>query len=111
MAPCTDVLVVWERDVVPHELEAWVRMQVGDIVLGAGEQIVDAQHFVAGFEQTVGEMRTEEARAAGDHHPFAHVIVASHLSPFDATLRSGLVAVSAGRQQQAERSLRRAVPI
>jgi hypothetical protein len=53
-------------------------MQVRNIVLGAGEQIVHAEHFVARLEQTVGEVRTEEARAAGDHHPFAHVVVASH---------------------------------
>lgn len=60
-----------EGDVVTHELEARMVVQVVDVALGAGEQVVQAQHFMALFQQLVAQVRTEEAGAAGDENTFA----------------------------------------
>ena len=40
--------------------------------LAAGEEIVDAEHVVAGRQQPLAEMRAEKAGAAGDQDPLAH---------------------------------------
>ena len=36
----------WERHIVPHELEAWVAMEVVEVAFRAGKQIVGAKHLV-----------------------------------------------------------------
>ena len=55
-------------DVVTQQLEALVVEEVLDVATGAGEEVVDAKHLVAALEQAVGEMRPEEAGAAGDEN-------------------------------------------
>ena len=65
-----------ESDVVAQELEPRLRVEVGEIVLGPGEQIVDAQHVVPIGQQPVDQMRAEEAGAAGDQHALARRIEA-----------------------------------
>ena len=64
-----------ERHVVPDELEARVVVQVIDVALGAGEEVVDAEHLVALLEQAVAEVGAEEAGAAGHEDPLAGIVV------------------------------------
>jgi hypothetical protein len=42
--------------VVAHHLEAWLRKQVLDVALRAGEEVVDAEHLVTARDQTVAEV-------------------------------------------------------
>ena len=63
-----DLDVEREGHVVAHQLEHRVAHQVGDVALGAGEVVVDAQHVVAVGEQPLAQVRAEEAGAAGDQH-------------------------------------------
>ena len=51
-----------------HQLEARVPEQMRDVVLVAGEEVVDAEHVVAFVDQPVAEMRAEKAGAAGDEN-------------------------------------------
>jgi hypothetical protein len=46
---------------MPHELEPGVVVQVIDIALVAGEEIVEAQNLVPLVEQTVDQMRTDQS--------------------------------------------------
>ena len=48
---------------------------VGDVVLGAGEEIVHAQDVVAVLQQALAQVGAEEAGAAGDHHPASGGVV------------------------------------
>ena len=54
---------------------------MGDVALGPGEQIVEAQNVVAVGEQAVAEMGTEEAGAAGDEDALLAVVKAGHRAP------------------------------
>jgi len=45
-----------EGDVVPHQLEARVAQQVGNVVPPPGEIVVHAQHFVATRQQRIAEV-------------------------------------------------------
>ena len=67
-----------ERDVVAHELEIGMVEKMRNIVLAAGEEIIDAQHVAALLEQAVDEVRSEEAGAAGHHHAFTQIIRPGH---------------------------------
>src|ERR1043165_9608509 len=59
-----DVNVV--RDVVLDEREAVVAEEVRDVRRAAGDEVVDADHFVAAREKELAEVRAEEAGAARD---------------------------------------------
>ena len=61
-----------------HELEKRIAEQVRDVALGAGEQVVDAEHLVALGDQPVDEMRAEESGPAGDQDALAAVGEARH---------------------------------
>jgi hypothetical protein len=63
---------------VAHELEPGVSMEMLDVTLGAGVQVVDAKHLVTLFEQTIDEMRPEEPGSAGHQNALAAVIEAGH---------------------------------
>jgi hypothetical protein len=60
-----------EGDVVAHQLEIRVVEEMGDVVLGAGEEVVETDDVVAFGEQTLAEMAAEEAGAAGDEDAFS----------------------------------------
>jgi hypothetical protein len=55
---------------VPHQLEAGVIDEVRDVVLVAGEEIVDAEDVVALRQQAFAKMRTQEAGPSGDQDSF-----------------------------------------
>ena len=49
-----------------HQLEIWIADQVGDVGFPAREKIVDTHNLMAVAKQTITEIRTEKAGAAGD---------------------------------------------
>ena len=53
-------------------------MQVLDIALGAGEQVVGAEHLVAVGKQPVDEVRPEETGPAGHQDALAALVEARH---------------------------------
>ena len=71
-----DLHVKREGDVVAHELEAGVVEQVRDVVLGAGEEVVGAEHVVPLLQQAVAEVAAQEPGAAGDEDALRGVAVA-----------------------------------
>ena len=73
-----------------EELEAGMTVQVVDVALGAGEKVVNAEHLVTLSEQSVDEVRAEEAGAAGDEDAFAAVNKAGHAGLLLAGSRDGL---------------------
>ncbi len=52
--------------VVPHEFEPRMRQQMGDVVLAAGEQVVETDDLMAVAQQPVAEMAAEKTGTAGD---------------------------------------------
>jgi hypothetical protein len=65
--------------VVVHELEVRMVQQVGDVVLAAGEQVVQADHVVAARDQPVAQMRADEAGPAGDQNAKSGVFLGGGL--------------------------------
>src|SRR5262245_48318632 len=55
------------------ELEALSANQVLDVAPGAGEKVVDADHFRALRQQPVAQMRAQKAGAAGHHDALLEV--------------------------------------
>ena len=53
-------------DVVADELEIGVGEEMPDVVLAAGEEIVDADDVVALAEEALAEMAAQKSRAARD---------------------------------------------
>jgi hypothetical protein len=62
---------------VAQVFEAGVAVQMLDIALGAGEQIVRANDFVTLLQQSIDQMRSEKSGAPGNQDPFAATIYAS----------------------------------
>jgi len=56
--------LVLERvdDVVPHELEARVILQVGDVELPAGEEVIEADDLMAVLDQAGRRDASRESR-------------------------------------------------
>src|SRR3989344_4230558 len=74
-----------ERHVVAQQLKMRITDEMGDVVLGAGEEIVHAQHVVPVGDQPLAEVRAQEPGAAGDQDAFAietgaliHYSIAAH---------------------------------
>jgi len=57
------------RNRVDRVMETGVTLQVNDVVDRSRRQIVEDEHFVAAFEQRLGQMASDEARAARDENP------------------------------------------
>ncbi len=53
------------------ELEARIGQQVGDVVPGAGKEVVQAQHIMAVGQQAFEQVAAEKAGTTGDQYPFA----------------------------------------
>ncbi len=51
---------------MPQQFEPRMPDQMNDVRLAAGEEVVDAEDVVTFRYQSVAQMRTEEAGAAGD---------------------------------------------
>jgi hypothetical protein len=61
-----DLDVERKGHVVAQQLEARMADQVLDVAPRTGEEVVDAQHVVAAFEQLLAQVRAQEAGTAGD---------------------------------------------
>ena len=59
---------------MPEEFEVGMILQMLDILLRAGEQVVNAQDFVAVAQQPIAQMRPQEAGASGHHDALAQTI-------------------------------------
>ena len=68
-----DLDIERERHVMTHQLEVRIGQQMRDVVPGAGEEIVDAQHVMALVEQAFAQVRTEEPAPSGDQNPLSRV--------------------------------------
>jgi hypothetical protein len=64
-----DLHIEREGHVVPHHLEARLAQQMLDVAAAAGEIVVDAQHFMAGRDQQVAQVRADETGSAADKYP------------------------------------------
>ena len=53
-----------------HEFEVRIAQKVRDVVLGAGEEVVDAKHIVALGQQPFAQVRAQKPRTARDQYPF-----------------------------------------
>jgi hypothetical protein len=51
---------------VTNQLEAWVIDEMGDVVLSAGEKVLDTDDLLAVIEKALTQMRAQEARTSGD---------------------------------------------
>ena len=56
-------------DVVTDAFKVRISQEMADVVLAAGEEVVEAQDLLPLGEQPFAEMRTEKAGAAGDENP------------------------------------------
>ena len=50
---------------MPHELEAWVTVQMFDVALGSGEEVIHAKNFMSIRQQPVDQMGTEKTGSPG----------------------------------------------
>lgn len=60
-----------ETNIMAHEFKAGMIVQMIDIALGAREQIIRTQDFMALFQQTVYQMRTKKSGPTSDQYLFA----------------------------------------
>ena len=63
-----DFHVEGERHVVTQGFEPGFVQEMFDVSAPPGEVVVDAEHLVAQRQQTVAQMRANEASAAGDQN-------------------------------------------
>ena len=59
-----------EGNVVAHQLEMGVIEERNDVVLGPGEEVVDAQNVAAVIHQSFAQMRADKTGAAGHQNTF-----------------------------------------
>jgi hypothetical protein len=57
-------------DVVTDAFKMGISQQMADVVLAAGEKIVEAKEILSLCEKPLAEVRSEKAGAAGDQNPF-----------------------------------------
>ena len=60
------------RDVVPHEAEPAVLLEVGEVLHVAREEVVHRDDLVAFGEQAVADVASQKPRAPGDQNAHAH---------------------------------------
>jgi hypothetical protein len=75
-----------------HHLEIRVAEEMRDVLLAAGEVIVEADDVVAARDERVAEMRAEEAGGAGDKGALAGEVVEGAL-PAAATASAGSISL------------------
>ena len=63
------------------DLEIRIAEQVLDVALGAGVEVIHADHFIAGVQEDFAEMRAQKTRAASDQNPFAREIDLHQILP------------------------------
>lgn len=63
-----DLHIERKCDVVALQFEVGVAVQMSDIALRSGKKIVDAQHIMAGTDQSIAQMGAEKTRSARDQN-------------------------------------------
>jgi hypothetical protein len=58
-----------EGDVMAHQFETRLLQEVGDVVLPAGEKIIDTQNILALRDEPLAQVRAEESGAARHQDP------------------------------------------
>ena len=76
-----DLDIERKAHIMAHELEARMIVEMIDIALCAGEQIVGTQDLLAIGEQTINQMRAQKTGAAGYQDTFAAVIKSGQSRP------------------------------
>src|SRR6056297_3200843 len=72
----------WESYVVTHELEAGMIVQMINIALVAGEEVVETQHLVPLRKQPINQMRADEPRTPRHKNAFATFVEQRHIGSF-----------------------------
>lgn len=67
-----DLHIEREGHVMAHQLKTLVVEKMFDIPPGAGEEIVDAQHFMAAGQQRLAQEGADKAGAAGNQNTLFH---------------------------------------
>lgn len=96
--------------VVTDEFEARVGVQMRDIALGAGEQVVNTDDLVPICEQAVTQMRPEEAGTTGNEDPFAcfvifHRLIRIFVSPQSRRMPGAYALLRYARNQSTQRGI------
>jgi hypothetical protein len=68
-----------ERDVMSDELERRVVKEMGNVLLGASEQVVNADNVMAKFNQLITQMRSYEPGPTGNKDALFQVFHASSM--------------------------------
>ena len=55
-------------DIVANDFEMRVGQQVSDVTLVSSEEVVQADHFGAAFDQSIAQMASQEPGASGDQN-------------------------------------------
>src|SRR5262249_24126154 len=55
-----------ETNVMAHQLEASIRQQMMHVASRPGVEIIDAQNFIAPFQQAIAKVRSNKSGSAGD---------------------------------------------
>src|SRR5262249_42305747 len=55
-----------ETNVMAHQLETRIRQQMMHVAPGPSVEIIDAQNFVATFQQAIAKVRSDKSGSTGD---------------------------------------------
>ena len=70
-----------KRHIVPHQFEARILQQMPDIATPPGEEVIDAQHFIAALKQPFAQMRADEAGTTGNEDASTEEVFLSQIKP------------------------------
>lgn len=62
------------------ELEASIVLQMVEVALVPGEQVVNTKDLVASFDQSINQMRPEKPRATGDENAPTAITLTRHIA-------------------------------
>jgi hypothetical protein len=78
--------------IVSNQLESRVLEQMLNVGPRGGIEVIDAQHLVPSLQQSVAEVRSNEARSSRDEHP----LTVKHPRPPDQSFSSRIYRRAAG---------------
>lgn len=73
-----NLYVKWEGNVMTDQFEMWVAKQVGNIVLGAAVEVVDADDVASVRNQPLAQMGAKEACPPSNQHPLPVIKMSFH---------------------------------
>jgi hypothetical protein len=66
---------------MPHQFEARMLEQMPDVAASAGEEVIDAQHFIAALKQPFAQMRADEAGTTGHKDAPTEEVFVTQIKP------------------------------